>query len=133
MRARLGWLSAALLLGVLWGLWHLPVVDSLGAASPHGSSWPEFFAAFITVLAAIRVLIAWTYEHTGSLRLAQFLHASSLVMLSAPRVTPAQEALWYAIYAAVLWAIVITVISLQRRLSSPIEARPPALPAAASR
>jgi len=136
MRARLGWLPAALLLGVLWGLWHLPVVDSLGAASPHGSSWPEFFAAFIAVLAAVRVLIAWTYEHTGSLRLAQFLHASStgsLVMLSAPRVTPAQEALWYAIYAAVLWAIVITVISLQRRLSSPIEARPPAQPAAASR
>jgi len=135
MRARLGWLPAALLLGVLWGLWHLPVVDSLGAASPHGSSWPEFFAAFIAVLAAIRVLIAWTYEHTGSLRLAQFLHASStgsLVMLSAPRVTPAQEALWYAIYAAVLWAIVITVISLQRRLSSPIEARPPAQPATAS-
>jgi hypothetical protein len=54
-------------------------------------------------------------------------------MLSARRVTPAQEALWYAIYAAVLWAIVITVISLQRRLSSPIEARPPAQPAAASR
>lgn len=82
------------------------------------------------------MLIAWTYEHTGSLRLAQFLHASStgsLVMLSAPRVTPAQEALWYAIYAAVLWAIVITVISLRRRLSSPIEARPPAQPAAASR
>jgi threonine/homoserine/homoserine lactone efflux protein len=50
---------------VLWGLWHLPVVDSLGAASPHGSWWPEFFAAFIAVLAAIRVLIAWTYEHTG--------------------------------------------------------------------
>ena len=60
MRARFGWLPAALLLGLLWGLWHLPVVDSLGAASPHGSYWPEFFAAFIAVLAAIRVLIAWT-------------------------------------------------------------------------
>jgi hypothetical protein len=56
-----------------------------------------------------------------------------LVILSAPQVTPAQEALWYAIYAAVLWAIVITVISLQRRLTSPIQARPAAEPAAASR
>ena len=136
MRARFGWLPAALLLGVLWGLWHLPVVDSLGAASPHGSYWPEFFAAFIAVLIAIRVLIAWTYEHTGSLRMAQLLHASStgfLVILSAPRVTPAQEALWYIIYAGLLWAIVITVISLQRKLSSPIEARPTAHPAAAAR
>jgi uncharacterized protein len=77
MRARLGWLPAALLLGLLWGLWHLPVVDSLGAASPHGRWWPEFFAAFIAMLAAIRVLIAWTYTRTGSLRMAQLLHASS--------------------------------------------------------
>src|SRR5215471_15583719 len=122
MRARLGWLPAALLLGVLWGLWHLPVVDSLGVASPHGSSWPEFFAAFIAVLAAIRVLIAWTYVHTGSLRMAQLLHASStgfLVILGAPQVAPAQEALWYAIYAAVLWAVVIAIVSLQRRFRAP--------------
>jgi membrane protease YdiL (CAAX protease family) len=136
MRVRLGWLPAALLLGLLWGLWHLPVVDSLGAASPHGSYWPEFFAAFIAILIAIRVLIAWTYEHTGSLRMAQLLHASStgfLVILSAPQVTPAQEALWYGIYAAVLWVIVITVVSLHRRLTTPIEARPAAHPAAAPR
>jgi membrane protease YdiL (CAAX protease family) len=136
MRARLGWLPAALLLGVLWGLWHLPVVDSLGAASPHGSWWPEFFAAFIAVLIAIRVLIAWTYEHTASLRMAQLLHASStgfLVILSAPHVTPAQEVLWYASYATVLWAIVITVVLLQRRLTSPIAARPTAQSAAVSR
>jgi len=91
MRARFGWLPAALLLGVLWGLRHLPVVDSLRAASPHGRYWPEYFAAFIAVLAAIRVLIAWTYVHTGSLRMAQLLHASStgfLVILSAPRGGP---------------------------------------------
>ena len=135
MRARFGWLPAALLLGVLWGCWHLPVVDSLGAASPHGSYWPEFFAAFIAVLAAIRVLIAWTYDHTGSLRMAQLLHASStgfLVMLSAPRVTPAQEALWYAIYAAVLWAIVITVISLQRRFRILTASQPAASPGTAA-
>jgi uncharacterized protein len=136
MQARSGWLPAALLLGLLWGLWHLPVVDSLGAASPHGHYWPEFFAAFIAVLIAVRVLIAWTYTHTGSLRMAQLLHASStgfLVVLSAPRVTPAQEALWYAIYAAVLWAIVITVVFFERRLGSPIAARPAAHPAAAAR
>jgi len=29
-------LSASLLLGVLWGLWHAPVVDYLGAAVPYG-------------------------------------------------------------------------------------------------
>lgn len=34
MQARFGWLPGALLLGVLWGLWHLPVVDSPGRGQP---------------------------------------------------------------------------------------------------
>jgi hypothetical protein len=104
------------LLGVLWGLWHFPVVDSLGAASPHGRYWPELFAAFVATIAALRVLIAWVYANTGSLRTAQLLQASStgfLVTLGAPKATPAQEALWYSAYAAVLWAIVIIVVALR--------------------
>lgn len=112
MRARFGALGGALLLGVLWGLWHFPVVDSLGAASPHGRYWPEFFAAFVAAIVALRVLIAWVYTNTGSLRLAQSLHASStgfLVILGAPKATPGQEALWYCAYAAVLWLAVISV------------------------
>jgi hypothetical protein len=51
--------------------------------------------------------------------MAQLLHASStrfLVILSAPRVTPAQEAPWYAVYAALLWAVVIVAVTVQNRL-----------------
>jgi membrane protease YdiL (CAAX protease family) len=116
MRTRFGALGGALLLGVLWGLWHFPVVDSLGAASPHGRYWPEFFGAFVAMLVALRVLIAWVYTNTGSLRMAQLLHASStgfLVVLGAPRTTAGQEALWYLAYAGVLWAVVIVVVALQ--------------------
>ena len=129
LRARHGWLPAALLLGVLWGVWHLPVVDSLGAASPHGRYWPEFFAAFVVTLVGLRALIAWAYARTGSLRLAQLLHASStgfLVVLSAPRVTPGEEAFWYFLYAAVLWIVVITIVSLQRIRHVPAPAPAPA-------
>jgi membrane protease YdiL (CAAX protease family) len=114
MRTRFGALGGALLLGVLWGLWHFPVVDSLGAASPHGMALPAFFASFVAVMTALRVLIAWVYANTGSVLMAQLLHASStgfLVVLSAPRVTPAQEALWYLGYALVLWAVVAVVVA----------------------
>jgi hypothetical protein len=38
------------------------------------------------------------------------------VILSAPRVTPAQEALLYAVYSALLWAVVITTVTLRHRL-----------------
>jgi membrane protease YdiL (CAAX protease family) len=126
LSARLGWLPAALLLGVLWGLWHLPVVDSLGAASPHGRYWPAFFAAFVAVLVPLRVLIAWTYTRTGSLRMAQLLHASDtgfLVILSAPHVSPGQEALWYALYAAVLWAAALSVVVAGRRSRAAVGGR----------
>jgi uncharacterized protein len=109
LNARFGALRGALLLGVLWGVWHLPVVDSLGAASPHGQYWPAFFAGFVALVAVVRVLIAWVYSDTGNILAAQLLHASStgsLVVLGAPGVSPAQEALWYVAYAGLLWVIV---------------------------
>jgi membrane protease YdiL (CAAX protease family) len=118
LSSRLGALRAALLLGLFWGLWHLPVVDSLGAASPHGAYFPEFFAAFVAMIAALRVLIAWVYSKTGSIRIAQSLHASStgfLVVLGAPAVSPGQEALWYAGYAAILWLVAGAVVALNGR------------------
>ena len=118
MSSRLGALRAALLLGLLWGLWHFPVADSLGAASPHDAYFPAFFAAFVAVLVALRVLIAWLYTNTGSLRMAQSLHASStgfLVVLSAPAVSAGQEALWYAGYAAFLWLVVTVVVVVSGR------------------
>lgn len=70
----------------------------------------------MAVLIALRVLIAWVYNHTGSLLMAQLLHASStgfLVVLGAPRVTPGQEALWYAVYAAVLGAVAVVVVVME--------------------
>jgi membrane protease YdiL (CAAX protease family) len=105
MSARFGPVPGAVLLGVLWGIWHLPVVDSLGAASPHGAMWPAFFLSFVALVTAVRCLICWTYSRTGSVLLAQLIHASftgTLILLSAPRVNPGQEAVWYAAYAVLL-------------------------------
>jgi hypothetical protein len=115
MSSRLGALRGALLLGLLWGLWHFPVADSLGAASPHGHYFPEFFAAFVAMMAALRILIAGAYANTGSIRVAQSLHASStgfLVVLGAPAISSGQEALWYAGYAVILWFVAAAVVAL---------------------
>lgn len=105
-------LVAAILLGVLWGLWHAPVVDYLGAAAPHGTYWLPFFLSFVAIVAAMRVLIVWIYSNTGSLFLAWLMHFSmtaSLVVFDPVQVSPAQETLWYWVYAAVLWTVVIVV------------------------
>jgi membrane protease YdiL (CAAX protease family) len=105
-------LPAALVLGVLWSLWHLPVVDYLGAATPHGGWWLPYFLSFAAAMTAMRVVICWVYCNTGSVPMAQLLHASStgaLVVFS-PAVTPAQECAWFGAYAVALWVVVGVVV-----------------------
>jgi uncharacterized protein len=109
MRRSLSPLRAAVLLGLLWSLWHIPVINYLGTAVPHGQYWLSFFFAFAACMTAMRVLIAWLYTNTKSVFLAQLMHifsTGSLVIFSPPAVTAAQEAFWYAGYAAALWLLV---------------------------
>jgi uncharacterized protein len=109
MQLQFGSFKAAVLLGIIWGFWHFPVIDFLGTATPHGNYFWQFFGAFIAVLAAIRVIIVWIYSHTGSILLCQFMHiisTGSLVVFSPSPLFPSQEALWYAVYAGLLWIFV---------------------------
>jgi uncharacterized protein len=120
MRSPNDGLAPSILLGLLWALWHLPVVDYLGTATPHGVYWLPFFLAFSLAMTAMRVLIAWTYTNTKSVLLAQLMHVSStgsLVVFGAARVTAMQEAMWYALYGIVLWVVVgLVVKTFGRRL-----------------
>jgi uncharacterized protein len=123
MQSERNGLAASVLLGLLWSLWHLPVINYLGTATPHGPYWLPFFLAFSLAMTAMRVLITWIYTNTKSVLLAQLMHVSStgsLVLFGAARVTAAQEAMWYALYGTVLWIAVGVVVkifgrSLERR------------------
>lgn len=116
-------LAPAALLGVLWAIWHMPAVDHLGTATPHGPYWLRYFLAFAAAMTAMRVLIAWVYTNTRSVGMAQLLHASStgaLVALSPPRVMAGQEVSWYLVYAAALWiavAVIVTIFGKKLRAS----------------
>jgi membrane protease YdiL (CAAX protease family) len=117
MRTRLSPLLAAIILGLLWGLWHLPAIDFLGASVPHGKYWLRFFFAFTIAMTAMRVIIAWLYVNTGSVWLAQLMHVSStgaLVVFS-PRVGPGEEVMWYFAYGCLLWLLVTIIVSLTGR------------------
>ena len=105
-------LTAGILLGLLWGFWHLPVIDFLGTATPHDRSLVAYFLAFMAAMTAMRVLIGWIYTNTKSVTITQLMHASStgsLVVFSPPHVNPSQEAQWYAVYAVALWFTVAVV------------------------
>jgi uncharacterized protein len=65
-------LAASLIVGALWGAWHLPTFFVPGA--------PQYglpFSAFVFLTMAYSVLIGWVYVHTGgSVLLATLLHGS---------------------------------------------------------
>jgi membrane protease YdiL (CAAX protease family) len=108
-------LAPGILLGLVWSIWHLPVIDYLGTATPHGAYWFPFFLTFTAAMTAIRVLISWTYSNTNSVMLAQLIHMSStgaLVIFSAPRLTAGQEVMWYGLYAVALWFAVGVVVKI---------------------
>ena len=112
MRFQNNALGPSILLGLLWAIWHLPVVNYLGTATPHGGYWFPFFLAFTTAMTAMRVLICWMYTNTKGVLLTQLMHASStgsLVIFSAPRVAAVQEVIWYGLYGITLWLAVAVV------------------------
>jgi membrane protease YdiL (CAAX protease family) len=113
LSARLGWKRASVLLGVVWGLWHLPVIDALGAATPHRGSLPAFFLVFVVLLTGLRIIMSWAASRTRSIAIAQLVHISStgsLVVLGPKAVTAAQETIWYAGYAVLLWIAAAAIL-----------------------
>jgi hypothetical protein len=62
---------------------------------------------------ALRVIIAWVYENTGSLLLTQLIHASSsgfLTVLVAREYAGETWYIFYAIYAVVIWLVAGLII-----------------------
>jgi membrane protease YdiL (CAAX protease family) len=73
LQTRYGALLGTLILGTLWGCWHLPLFL---AAWGHGASWLDIVVFILTTIGNA-ILITWAFNHTrGSLLLAILFHAS---------------------------------------------------------
>lgn len=71
LAARLGFAPASLVLGVIWGCWHLPQFFIR-----DGDSYQQSFWVFVMGTTALSVIFAWLWERTGrSLLLTMLLHA----------------------------------------------------------
>src|SRR5215210_2662032 len=88
-----GPLVGSLVLGVLWGLWHLPLFFIPSWDTPHGS--PFDVALFVTWAVSITILFTWIFNNTkGSVLLVILAHGSInsaatavFVLFPAPAVT----------------------------------------------
>lgn len=99
-------LTASVILGALWGAWHLPTFFVAGT--------PQYglpFSAFVLLTVAYSVLFTWVYLHTrGSVLIATLLHGAinfSQGFLLAG-IDPAREYwLLAAVYGAAAFVLVI--------------------------
>jgi membrane protease YdiL (CAAX protease family) len=80
MTAKLGFLRGNLATGLLWSLWHWPVLFWMN----FDGATPRLFAmsCFTTSLVAMSVVYGWFRERTGSLWTAVLLHASHNVLVT---------------------------------------------------
>lgn len=80
LTARLGFLRGNLATGLLWSLWHWPVLFwmNFDDATPR----PFAMACFTTSLVAMSVVYGWFRARSGSLWTAVLLHASHNVLIT---------------------------------------------------
>ncbi|WP_285582784.1 CPBP family intramembrane glutamic endopeptidase [Actinoallomurus iriomotensis] len=86
IQRRHGAALGTLILGVVWGCWHLPLFFtswSLGGTRPDTAHWWMTLGAFLVMAVAISYLITWVFNHTReSLPVALLLHASNNAVAS---------------------------------------------------
>jgi len=110
-----GVLATGLIVGFLWGAWHVPVTfwasgDSSGVLSLRLFLPPLLF--YILVLPVFRVLMVWVYDHTDSLLITILMHASligSTLFVLKPQAMDVPLMIYYIIFAAILWFVVVAV------------------------
>lgn len=121
LRQRYGVFATGLIVGFLWGAWHLIVAFwGSGTASGAFSLLPFLpqFLFYVTVLPAYRVLMVWVYDRTESLLVAMFMHASltgSVLFIFMPLALSEVPLLtWYLALAVALWVFVAAVTVANR-------------------
>ena len=109
LQARQQALPASLLLGVLWGLWHLPLAIALGQV-PLTSLGLVIFIGFVLTLTGLSVLYTWVYNNTkGSLFLMVLFHGVLDIVSYTIRGT---STTWIipVLYLILLWVVVTIVV-----------------------
>jgi uncharacterized protein len=122
LRRRYGVFTTGLIVGVLWGAWHL-LTNDLWISNTYAGGLPQLLFLMATgssllvgQLLAYRVLMVWVYERTQSLLVATLMH-SSLVFCTFVSGATATGAgyLTYVFAVAAAWWVVVAVVAITNR------------------
>jgi uncharacterized protein len=123
LRQRHGVLATGLIVGVVWGAWHL-LTNVFWASSAIAGDVPmPFFlsasaaGALTGYLPAFRVLMVWVYDRTSSLLVAMLMHVSftsSLLVLNPLEIAGSPLLAYSFALAATMWLMVAVVAPATR-------------------
>lgn len=121
MAAKLGWLRASLILGFIWGAWHLPYWISAPNVHLYGAG---AVALFFVIPVSGSLFFAWIYRATRSVLLAWLAHLSINVTIAfMPLAGEDVGSLWpQAMYTVLILGLGIFAAT---RLVRPVEDRRP--------
>lgn len=103
-------LGASVVLGVAWGVWHLPLYLSGADFRPF-----SLFAPWVAAAVAASVVYTWIYNGTsGSLLLVVLFHAASNVFLTVFLVDPFDDEVTrpFLIYVAMMILVACAVVAV---------------------
>lgn len=106
LQPRMDWRMASLGIGLVWGVWHLPLFFIEGTSQAHIP-----LALVLLSVVAMSVLFAWLVDHTkGSVVAALLLHTAINFWPSILPVLPTETS--YQAYALVVAMLVLTALWL---------------------
>jgi uncharacterized protein len=113
---RMGLLPAAIVIGLIWGLWHLPA-DYIAFKGYGGWFWLAFLVNGPIILTAHSVIMAWLWRRTGGSTFAAVLYHFSITAsaIAAPNAGSdgLPGVLAAACGAAVMWVAAIALLALR--------------------
>jgi membrane protease YdiL (CAAX protease family) len=118
LRLRYSILTTGLIVGVLWGGWHILSNVIWGSGAYAGSLSPALyitvhgFIFLIGQLPAFRVLLVWVYDRTSSLLVVMLMHAGltvSTLILGPLAISGVSLLIYDLATAAVMWVVVAAV------------------------
>jgi len=108
LRTRMSLLQASLLLGVIWGVWHLPLVFIEGSFQNGLLAYPPAFVSYFVAFIPGSILMSWIYYRTRRSTLSAILfhfagNAAGELLQMSLQARVLQTVLAVAFAAVVVW------------------------------